>query len=280
MPTSRSGTDVPKEKNKKSKTKLKEVLENIVLWQVSCLVVLFVMTLPGVLQVLIGLTFFGAVFIYWFYDRTGRPAVLEASDISLLKKPFNGLVNISALLVFLVASHALVLTYAAEPRFWVQNKLVDIDSEANAILQEVLGDHYVLVPTSVYSPEMPYYFTYFDAIYNWNRLSRATGFYACANDSESCVPGVWVDAPYSDSWFDDVLTMLTHDALSSPYCIDGVEGLVIEPESESMSQVASNPYIMLFNTPRGEYTIVGITQQQRQKWLGGCEKSGDDVEMT
>ncbi|MFC0446092.1 hypothetical protein [Pseudidiomarina halophila] len=172
----------------------------------------------------------------------------------------------------LVASH-LLLKYADGARFWLQQELAPVTAESHTILQEILGIHYIVTSSSkLHFSSSPYYFTPFDAVYTWRKMTETTSYQACARRSSSCVPLVVFD-PFTNgaAAFEFSAEMMQHGYPGGNvyYCIGGQ--LAIGAEAIEKVEFSSRQVTMLtFSTPSGDYMVLGLPEKQLEKWRGRC----------
>ncbi|RUO74901.1 hypothetical protein CWI80_06115 [Pseudidiomarina sediminum] len=173
---------------------------------------------------------------------------------------------------FLVASH-LLLKYADGARSWLQQELAPVTAESQAIFQELLGKHYIITSASkLHFSSNPYYFTPFDAVYTWRKMTETTSYQACSRRSSSCVPFVVFD-PFTNgaAGFELSAEMMQHGYSNGDvyYCIGGEPAI----GAEAIKKVQFNHRqvtMLTFSTPSGHYMVFGLPETQLEKWRGRC----------
>ncbi|MDN7126091.1 hypothetical protein J6I75_06430 [Pseudidiomarina sp. 1APP75-27a] len=174
--------------------------------------------------------------------------------------------------LFLFASQ-LLLKYADSARFWLQQKLAPVTAESHTIFQEALGNHYIVAPyMEQYYYLSPYYYTPFDAAYNWHKMTSATEYQACAIRSQLCIPGVVFHPSKSAAeMFEIYADMMRQGKIlgKAYYCVGGV--LAIGNDTIDEQELKDRKVkILSFSTSSGTYIVDGLPEDQLKQWRGRC----------
>lgn len=196
-----------------------------------------------------------------------------------MKNPFSIILAIIILLLFTYQTSHWLFKYAENLRFGVQQYLLSINEESDAIFREVLGEHYVAVEASSLSYGLsPFYYTYFQAIPTWFSLSNSDDFRVCSKVKDYCTKSVsYRSVSYSSDIYFYILDRAEQNEESAYhlYCIGNINGagkhMTYQSEDAPSDLVSIN-----FWTKYAWYIIHGVAKAQLAQWEGNCELQKDN----
>ncbi|WP_126794725.1 hypothetical protein [Aliidiomarina haloalkalitolerans] len=180
--------------------------------------------------------------------------------------------NYVLLALWIVFIIQILFQFLATPRFWIQQRVTQLEPEQHLLFKGVLGEKYIVTS---YLPKVhsgTYFYTIFDAIYFWINLKHQRSYQVCANLSFGCSPGITVHESTAFADIYDLKVAGNPEFLSADekeYCINGVLGFnrggveVDKVNGERMN-------FFVFSTRNALYTIYGVDTENLTSWRQDC----------